>query len=147
MTGQRSILYPLRSFNKRILNRVTRRLAGVSRGPFAVVYHVGRRSGKAYETPVFAESVKDGFVLALTYGPDVDWYRNVIAAGQCRLRWHAKEYAIDKIEPVDRKIALQAFPQPQKLILGVVGIQHFIHMHIAQTTPNQESLNVLQATG
>ena len=29
---------------------------------------------------------EDGFVLALTYGPDADWVKNVLAAGGCELR-------------------------------------------------------------
>ena len=28
----------------------------------------------------------DGYVLALTYGPDTDWVKNVLAAGGCELR-------------------------------------------------------------
>jgi hypothetical protein len=28
----------------------------------------------------------DGYVFALTYGPDTDWVKNVLAAGGCELR-------------------------------------------------------------
>jgi hypothetical protein len=31
------------------------------------------------------EPTTDGVVIALTYGPEVDWYRNVLAAGHCEL--------------------------------------------------------------
>lgn len=57
----------MRSFNKHILNRVTRRFTSSSRGPFAIIRHVGRRSGKPYETPIMVEPAVDGFVIALTY--------------------------------------------------------------------------------
>src|SRR3954452_3417920 len=49
--------------------------------PFALVRHVGRRSGRAYATPLVVARVAGGFVVELTYGPDVDWYRNITAAG------------------------------------------------------------------
>ena len=39
-----------------------------------VVRHVGRRSGKSYETPVDAFDTDRGTLLvALPYGPDTDW--------------------------------------------------------------------------
>jgi hypothetical protein len=32
----------------------------------------------------------DGFVIALTYGPDRDWVRNVLAAGGCTIEWRGR---------------------------------------------------------
>lgn len=49
--------------------------------PLAIVHHVGRKSGKAYRTPVVAFRSRSGFVIPMTYGRDVDWGRNLIAAG------------------------------------------------------------------
>jgi deazaflavin-dependent oxidoreductase (nitroreductase family) len=118
----------VRIFNKHILNRLTRNLAGISRGPFAIVRHVGRRSDKSYETPIFVFRVEDGFVVVLTYGPAVDWYRNVLAAGHCELVWHAKDYTIVSITPMDIKEALPILPQPEKTILRILGTQHFVKM-------------------
>jgi hypothetical protein len=43
----------LAGFNARVTNRLTRRGAGRLPG-FGIVSHVGRRSGRAYRTPVFA---------------------------------------------------------------------------------------------
>jgi len=53
--------------------------------PFAVVHHTGRRSGRAYRAPVVAVASAAGFVIPLTYGRDVDWARNMLAAGGCEL--------------------------------------------------------------
>jgi hypothetical protein len=52
----------------------------------------------------------DGFVIALTYGPGVDLYRNILAAGHCKLLWHGRVYAVGKPERIDVKTALPAFP-------------------------------------
>lgn len=72
-------------FNTRVTNRVTRHIAGWIPG-FAIVTHVGRRSGRVYHTPVNVFRHGDRYVFALTYGPESDWVRNVIAAGGCEIR-------------------------------------------------------------
>jgi deazaflavin-dependent oxidoreductase (nitroreductase family) len=72
-------------WNKAGLNRVTRRIAPWMPG-LGVVVHRGRRTGRAYQTPVNVFATEDGYVLALTYGPDTDWVKNVLAAGGCELR-------------------------------------------------------------
>lgn len=48
--------------------------------PLAVVHHVGRKSGRRYRTPVVAFRSAKGFVIPMTYGRDVDWARNLVAA-------------------------------------------------------------------
>jgi deazaflavin-dependent oxidoreductase (nitroreductase family) len=72
-------------WNKAGLNRVTRHVAPWMPG-FGLVIHRGRRSGRQYQTPVNVFAAADGYVFALTYGPDTDWVRNVLAAGGCELR-------------------------------------------------------------
>lgn len=34
----------IRTFNKHVTNRLLRRFTNCSRGPFAIIHHVGRRS-------------------------------------------------------------------------------------------------------
>jgi len=118
----------IRAFNKRYFNRLVHRFAGVSRTPFALIRHVGRRSGKPYETPIIVMPQGHGFVIALTYGPRVDWYRNVQAAGAATLLWHNKEYALKQPEPIDVKAGLSAFPPPFRQILGLLGTRDFVRM-------------------
>jgi len=118
----------IRAFNKRYFNRLVNRFAGVSRTPFALIRHVGRRSGKPYETPIIVMPLGKSFVIALTYGPEVDWYRNVQAAGAATLLWHNTEYALTQPEPLDVKAGLSAFPPPFRQILGVLGTRHFVQM-------------------
>jgi deazaflavin-dependent oxidoreductase (nitroreductase family) len=49
--------------------------------PLAVVHHVGRKSGRRYRSPVVAIPSGHGYVIPMTYGRDVDWARNMLAAG------------------------------------------------------------------
>jgi deazaflavin-dependent oxidoreductase (nitroreductase family) len=71
--------------NKVGFNRLARRVAPWVPG-FGVVVHRGRRSGRTYETPVNVFPTSNGVRIALTYGADSDWVKNVSAAGGCRLR-------------------------------------------------------------
>ncbi len=115
---------------KHTLNPVTGQIARSSHGPFTLVWHVGRRSGQRYETPIIVSSVEDGFVIELTYGPNVDWHKNVLAAGGCTLVWHGKEYIIDKIEPMDTATGRAAFPLPLRFILRLLNRKHFEKMKL-----------------
>jgi hypothetical protein len=69
--------------------------------------------------------VEGGFVIELTYGPEVDWYQNIAAAGGCTLVWHGVEYAIGKIEALETEKGLAAFPPSQQLVLRLLGRKHY----------------------
>ncbi|MEU5843618.1 nitroreductase family deazaflavin-dependent oxidoreductase [Rhodococcus sp. NPDC047139] len=66
--------------NKVATNRVTTPFAQLLPGT-AVVEHRGRRSGRSFRTPVLLFTAGDDLRIALTYGADTDWVRNVCAAG------------------------------------------------------------------
>lgn len=71
--------------NLAIGNRLLRPFTGILPG-FGVLEHVGRRSGVRRQTPLTVFRHGDRYVIALTYGPDVQWVKNVLAAGGCRVR-------------------------------------------------------------
>src|ERR687884_2070620 len=91
----------IRYFNKYVFNRLMLRFAGSSRSRFAVVRHVGRRSGRSYETPIIVAPMGADVVVALTYGPQVDWYRNLRAAGHAILRWQGRTYTVEEPQEID----------------------------------------------
>jgi deazaflavin-dependent oxidoreductase (nitroreductase family) len=110
---------------KHTLNPVTARVARSGHGPFALVRHVGRRSGRTYETPLVLARVPGGFVAELTYGETVDWYRNVAAAGRCTVIYHGTEYEVDRVSPYSTEQGLAAFPKPRRAILRATGRKEF----------------------
>jgi deazaflavin-dependent oxidoreductase (nitroreductase family) len=122
-----------------ILWRVSRRtsgwaspLAGRRWNPiFARVLHQGRRSGRAYQTPVAAQRVADGFIIPLAFGAQVDWHRNLEAAGGCVIGWRGRDYEVSGPERIDADEALPAFDPVQRLFLRLAGIDGYIRVRDA----------------
>jgi deazaflavin-dependent oxidoreductase (nitroreductase family) len=110
---------------KNTLNRLTSRMARTSHGPFSLIRHVGRKSGRTYETPVVLAQVPEGFIAELTYGESVNWYRNIVAAGACVVVHHRREHRVTQIEPCSTEYGLGAFAAPRRLILKAAGRKEF----------------------
>ncbi|BBX63645.1 hypothetical protein MSAS_28190 [Mycobacterium saskatchewanense] len=99
------VIDTLRVFNKHVMNPVMMLLAGQKYWYAGVIEHTGRHSGKAYSTPVVIERVGDGFIIPLPYGTQVDWLRNVLAAGRATLRVHGETYGAVEPEIIDAAAA------------------------------------------
>jgi deazaflavin-dependent oxidoreductase (nitroreductase family) len=69
----------LARFNRVVTNPVQRLWAGRI-PPFAIIEHVGRKSGRTYRTPVTAFVHGEVVTVRLPYGADRDWVRNLTAA-------------------------------------------------------------------
>jgi len=107
-------------------------LAGRRWNPIlAQVLHRGRRSGRAYQTPVAVRRVADGFIISLAFGAQVDWHRNLEAAGGGVIRWRARDYEVSGPEMIDADQALPAFDPVQRLFLRLAGIDGYIRVRDA----------------
>ena len=93
----------IRVINKHVTNKILIHISGKQFGHFAILSHVGRKSGKIYRIPIIAEPLDNGFVIALTYGKKVDWYENVLANGGCSLRWKGKDYTLINPEFIEKE--------------------------------------------
>jgi len=107
-------------FNERVTNHVTRPFVPHLPG-FGLVVHTGRKSGRAYRTPVNV-FVRDGrFVLALTYGRQAEWVKNVLASGGCELVTRGRHHRL-----VDPEIVhdddLASIPPAARPILRRIGV-------------------------
>jgi len=103
----------------RRLSRATKGLpmksAGRAHAYASVVRHVGRTSGREYQTPVRAVPTADGFVVALPYGSTSDWVRNVRARGTAVIVYGGDEYPVDHPTVVPLAAAGDSFtPQDQR---------------------------------
>src|ERR1051326_4522981 len=81
----------------RFVNPVTLLFAGWLPG-FAILSHVGRRSGRRYRNPINTFRRSNYYVFALTYGSQVDWLKNVLAAGDCHIRTQGRN--VHLVEPL-----------------------------------------------
>jgi deazaflavin-dependent oxidoreductase (nitroreductase family) len=104
-----------------------RPLAGKRWNPiFSIVRHTGRRSGHTFETPVAARRTEDGFVLALAFGREAHWYRNLVAASGGTIRWRGVEYPVGAPEAIGVDEALGAFNAVQRAGLRAADIDGYI---------------------
>lgn len=127
---------PLRitKFNRDYLNKALIRLAG--KGAFVDLEHVGRKSGTVYHTPLMAFRDGDSITIVLTYGPNVQWLKNITAAGRCRLRYRDRLLTLGAPASIPASVGVQRLPQPQrKLIEKVFKIKDFIELPILDDQP------------
>ena len=86
----------MRPFTTRVFNPLSRRIAGRLPG-FGILTYTGRKSGRRYRTPLNVFKRGNFYVFALTYGSEVNWVRNVLAAGGCELRTGGRDVRL--VEP------------------------------------------------
>jgi deazaflavin-dependent oxidoreductase (nitroreductase family) len=116
-------------FNKHFTNRLTSRVAGYLPG-FAIVSHVGRKSGRPYRTPVNAFRTDGGYIIALTYGAQSDWVKNVLAAGSCELQTRGRRVRLfDPIIVTDESKGWA--PLPVRLILDLIDATQYMRLSVA----------------
>jgi deazaflavin-dependent oxidoreductase (nitroreductase family) len=117
-------------FNRVATNRAARPLAGRVPG-FGLVRHRGRRSGRTYRTPVFIFAAPpDGYVVALVYGPDTDWVRNVQDAGGCDVRVRGRWIGLT--EPrIAHDETRRDVPRMLRPALRALGVADFLHLRVA----------------
>jgi deazaflavin-dependent oxidoreductase (nitroreductase family) len=110
-----SIQNALRLFT-RAARPLALRSAGKEGSNTSVVRHVGRRSGRAYQTPVIAAQHDDTFVIALPYGQRTDWLKNVLAAGSAAIVTDGHTYEVDQPQVVPMAEATAYFrPREQRM--------------------------------
>jgi len=117
----------------KVLNPLIIRFAG--RAHFAMaaqIQHVGRRSGTVYVTPATAHLHGDVIVVALTFGNQSDWARNVRAAGGCTMRINGRTYHATNPQFLSREEARPllkaAFSPAQRFGITMLGVRQFLSM-------------------
>jgi deazaflavin-dependent oxidoreductase (nitroreductase family) len=122
----------LAAFHRAFTNRITIRFVGRLPG-FGIVSSVGRRSGKLYRTPVNVFREPDGFLIALTYGPDSGWVKNVLAADGCELETRGVRYQLSS-PIVIHDPSRRRFPPLVRVILRLIAAYDFLQL---QTSSNE----------
>ena len=123
----------IRSFTRRF-NPLMRPFAARFPG-FAIIGYVGRRSGRQYRTPINVFHRDGDYVFALTYGPDVQWVKNVLASGTAELQERGR--AVTLCDP--RRItdpAASLVPIVVRPFLRLIRVTEFLRMSPAGGAPD-----------
>src|SRR5438552_14764583 len=113
----RTRMSPLRPFTMRVINPLTRRVAGRRPG-FGILVFRGRTSGRTYRAPINAFRRGDAYVFALPYGSTSQWVKNVLAAGSCTLHTRGRDVQLADPELFSDP-SRRLMPLPARVILGL----------------------------
>jgi hypothetical protein len=69
-----------------------------------------------------------GFVFALTYGPDTDWVKNVIAAGGCTIRHKRRDFTLTNPQFITTEEGMASMPAPVRVVLRLIDVTEFLRM-------------------
>lgn len=117
----------LRSFNRSVFNPLAGPAAARLPG-LAVLLHRGRRSGHTHRTPLNVFPVNGHFVIALTYGPEVDWLANLTAAGEGVLLHRGGRIPVGRPRRIGPGEAEEALPGPVRLLLRALRVREFVRV-------------------
>jgi len=125
--GHMPLPHWLTRVNLVVSNRITAPFAARLPG-FGVLEHVGRRSGTVRRTPLTVFRHGSGrYIIALTYGPHVQWLRNVIAAGGCRVKVRGRWVRLSEprrfTDPSRRVVPFVVRP-----ILALLRVREFVEL-------------------
>jgi deazaflavin-dependent oxidoreductase (nitroreductase family) len=118
---------------RRYINPVTRPVAG-KLPTFGILTHRGRKSGRTYRAPISVFRRGDDFFFFLTYGWDVQWVKNVLAAGSCSIETRGRV-----VEPVEPELITDpelrpAPPHVRFVERRIAGATQYLRMRAATST-------------
>jgi deazaflavin-dependent oxidoreductase (nitroreductase family) len=120
-------MWRFRHVATRYINPVTRQVA--RRLPtFGVLTHRGRKTGRAYRTPINVFRQGEQYYFFLTYGSDVQWVKNVIAAGSCSLETRGRVVRLVDPELITDP-ELRPAPTVVRFVEGrIAGVTQYLRM-------------------
>jgi deazaflavin-dependent oxidoreductase (nitroreductase family) len=103
-----------------------------------IVSHRGRRSGRAYSTPIGMRPLGGSIVIPRTFGDNAAWYLNIKAAGRATVKYRGVTYQVIEPEVVDYSTAKPAFPRYELALFRLIGINEYLRLRIGTGAANQE---------
>ncbi|UXA18088.1 nitroreductase family deazaflavin-dependent oxidoreductase [Mycobacterium sp. SMC-4] len=138
VVGMRSkftpVLGAVRRLNKQVTNPRVMRTAGTARARTSVIGHVGRSSGRTYQTPVDVVPTPSGYLVALPYGTRVDWLRNVLAAGSATVLTNGEQITVDSPTVVATDSVSRLIPARTLRTLKLFGVSECVHLERVTTS-------------
>jgi deazaflavin-dependent oxidoreductase (nitroreductase family) len=125
-----AVIGSIKRFNRRWLNPWMLRRAGGRHWYAGRLEHRGRRTGRPYATPLWVDPVEQGFVMPLPYGRNVDWARNLLAAGEAMLQDHGVRYRVGHPRIVPSAKLLPELPGLTRRMVAMYGIREFVRVDV-----------------
>ena len=118
----------VRRMNRSVTNPRVMRTAGSAATQTSVIAHVGRKSGRAYETPVDIIPTTTGLLIALPYGTRADWLRNVLAANSASVVTQGERIDVEQPRIVARADVEDLIPRRTLRTLRLFGVNQCLHL-------------------
>jgi deazaflavin-dependent oxidoreductase (nitroreductase family) len=118
----------VRRMNRSVTNPRVMRTAGTAGTQTSVIEHVGRKSGRTYETPVDTIPARTGFLIALPYGTRADWVRNVLASGSATVVTQGDRVDVDRPTVVATADVAGQIPAKTLRTLRLFGVNQCLHL-------------------
>ena len=119
-------------FNLVVTNPIVRLFARWAPG-FGIIIHRGRKSGHPYQTPVNVFALPEGFLIALTYGRESEWVRNVLAAGGCEIETRGIVYQLST-PVIVHELTHRQLPWLVSIILRLIGVTNYLKLSKPHTS-------------
>jgi deazaflavin-dependent oxidoreductase (nitroreductase family) len=125
------VVNAVRRMNRSVMNPVQMKSAGQPGAFAAVIHHVGRNSGKPYETPIGITPYEDGYLVALPYGSGTDWLKNLEATGSATIVYEGDTIQVDQPRVVPLDTVQTSFSTSDQLAHQAFGVTDCLLLHRA----------------
>jgi deazaflavin-dependent oxidoreductase (nitroreductase family) len=118
----------IRRMNRSVTNPRVMRTAGTAQTHTSVIQHIGRKSGRTYETPIDTIETSTGLLIALPYGTRADWLRNVLDAGSATVVTNGERVDVNRPTVVAISDVAESIPRPTMRMLRLFGVRRCLHL-------------------
>jgi deazaflavin-dependent oxidoreductase (nitroreductase family) len=132
-TKFRPVTNAIRRLNRAFTNPRVLRSAGTPGASASVIHHVGRASGAEYRTPIVVVPAEPGLVIALPYGPGVDWVRNVFASSGATIQHEGTPIRAAHPRLASLADVNHLFPAKEQRIHRIYGVNDFLVLSPAES--------------
>jgi hypothetical protein len=115
----------IRRMNRSATNPRVMRTAGTAQTHTSVIQHIGRKSGRTYETPI---DTMETCSIALPYGTRADWLRNVLDAGSATVVTNGERVDVNRPTIVAISDLAESIPRRTMRMLRLLGVSQYLHL-------------------
>jgi deazaflavin-dependent oxidoreductase (nitroreductase family) len=133
------VLKVIRRMNRAVVN--PRQVDAGGPGPYAsVIRHTGRTTGTPYATPVGVVATDEGFAIALPYGAEADWLKNVLASGAATIVHEGQTHRVTDPTVVPIETATAYFSPREQRAHHLFGTDECLTLRLAGSEALAEPL-------